>query len=106
LAKKKKSGRKGGYRKGKRKGTRHAKKLPLALTAGAALTGYALLAPVYTQVKAKSYTQATSTAKTQMTNWSLYAPAVGGLVISVVAEKVGVNKYIGRIPLIGKKVKM
>jgi len=106
MAKRRKGSRKrsGGRRKVRR--TRHAKKLSVATAAGAALTGYALLAPVYTQVKAKSYSGAASAAKTTATQWANYTPLIGGIVISMVGSKLGVNKYVARIPIVGKKIKL
>ena len=115
--KKKGKGRRRSYR-GKRRGGHKSKKIPMAATTGAALAGYNLfLKPLSTlsgqsvvgRIMASGVTPTAklnaivATTKPRLVN-DVLIPVAGGIAISGVAKWVGVNKYVHKIPKIGKKL--
>ena len=110
-------GRRRSYR-GKRRGGHKSKKIPMAATAGAALAGYNLFLKPQSSLSGQSVVgrimaggikptakldAIVTTTKPRLVN-DVLIPVAGGIAISGVAKWVGANKYIHKIPKIGKKL--
>lgn len=110
--KKGKKGKRRGYSK-KRRG--HAKKASLGVLIGSLLAANELIleatprtASMYTAVKAQAGTANKVNAAVSVTknmDWiAVGTPLAAGIVVSMIGGKLGVNKYVRKIPVIGKKV--
>lgn len=102
--------------RGKKHRSRGSKKVPIATLIGALLSVEKIFlektpqtADMMTAVKAQS--GITNKAKAAMSvtknmDWLAVAtPVVGGAVISIVASKVGANKLLSKVPVVGKRIK-
>ena len=121
LARRKRSGsrRRSGGRRPKRRRSGGRKKMSIAITAGALASAatIATKAPTYKAYLQGMQFQPNTTYKSSPVNAAkgvvsnmadpvVYIPLAGGIVISMLGSKLGVNKYVSKVPVIGKKVRL
>lgn len=105
-----------GYSKKKRSGHKKDKRIPVGTTVGAAMTILALNAPNaqysgqtptqnFKTMNTASYTRGAKIAVSNAQRFATWAPLGAGILVTAVGSKVGVNKFVRKIPLLGKYLK-
>jgi len=63
-------------------------------------------AKVTDTIKAKQYSAAATQIKDRALTPGVWMPLIGGTLLTIGGAKLGLNKYVHKIPLVGKKIKL